>query len=245
MSKQENIGDLYHLETKYYRDRMAGGRLRREEMPEAYKTYPDAETISLPEPSRSGGNFIWDMLSRRRSVRDYSPSPISLEELSQLLWATQGVTARAGQYAFRTAPSAGALYPIETYIVVNRVSDLAEGIYHYDVRGHKLEVVRKGSFGEELAQAALGQGMLQEGAFAFVWTAIVARSKWKYRERAYRYIYMDAGHIGQNAYLAAESLGMGCCTVGAFLDDEVNSIMGVDGKNEIAVYLCSVGGKQK
>lgn len=243
MSKQENIGDLYHSETKYYRDRMAGGRLRREEMPEAYKTYPDAETISLSEPNRSVGNPIWDILSRRRSVRDYSPRPISKEELSQLLWATQGVTARAGQYAFRTAPSAGALYPIETYVVVNRVNDLAEGIYHYDVRGHKLEVVRKGSFGEELAQASLGQGMLQEGAFAFVWTAIVARSKWKYRERAYRYIYMDAGHIGQNAYLAAEAMGMGCCTVGAFLDDEVNSIMGIDGKNEIAVYLCSVGKK--
>ncbi len=244
MSKQENIGDLYHLETKYYRDRMTGGRLRREEMPEAYKTYPDAETISLPEPDRSGGDLIWDMLSRRRSVRDYSPRPISKEELSQLLWATQGVTARAGQYAFRTAPSAGALFPVETYIVVNRVNDLAEGIYHYDVRGHKLEVVRKGSFGHKLAQAAFGQGMLQEGAFAFVWTAIVARSKWKYRERAYRYIYMDAGHIGQNAYLAAEAMGMGCCTVGAFLDDEVNSIIGVDGKSEIAVYLCSIGKRQ-
>jgi len=244
MSKQENIGNLYHSETKYYRDRMAGGRLRREEMPETYKTYPDAETVALPDPDRSRGNPIWDMLSHRRSVRDYSPTPISMEELSQLLWATQGVTARAGQYALRTAPSAGALYPIETYIVVNRVSDLAEGIYHYDVRRHKLEVVRKGSFGEELAQAALGQGMLQEGAFAFVWTAIVARSKWKYRERAYRYIYMDAGHIGQNAYLAAEAMGMGCCTVGAFLDDEVNSIIGIDGKSEIAVYLCSVGGKQ-
>jgi len=245
MSKQENIGDLYHSETKYYRDRMAGGRLRREEMPETYKTYPDAETVALPETDRSRGNPIWGMLSHRRSVRDYSATPISLEELSQLLWATQGVTARAGQYAFRTAPSAGALYPIETYIVVNRVRDLAEGIYHYDVRGHKLEVVRKGSFGEELAQAALGQGMLQEGAFAFVWTAVVARSKWKYRERAYRYIYMDAGHIGQNAYLAAEALGMGCCTVGAFLDEEVNSIMGIDGKSEIAVYLCSVGKKQE
>ncbi len=223
---------------------MAGGRLRREEMPETYKTYPDAETIALPEPDRSGGNFIWDMLSRRRSVRDYSPRPISKEELSQLLWATQGVTARAGQYAFRTAPSAGALFPIETYVVVNRVRDLAEGIYHYDVRGHKLEVVQKGSFGEELAQAAFGQGMLQNGAIAFVWTAVVARSKWKYRERAYRYIYMDAGHIGQNAYLAAEAMAMGCCTVGAFLDDEVNSIIGIDGKDEIAVYLCSVGKKQ-
>jgi SagB-type dehydrogenase family enzyme len=167
-----------------------------------------------------------------------------MEELSQLLWAIQGVTAHAGDYALRTAPSAGALYPIETYVLVNRVSDLGAGLYHYDVRQHRLEVVRKGDFGSDIAQAALGQTFLQEAALVFLWTAVVARSKWKYRERAYRYIYMDAGHIGQNAYLAAEVLGLGACTVGAFLDDEVNSVIGIDGENEIAIYLCAVGKKR-
>lgn len=244
MNKEDNIGDRYHWETKYHRDRMSGGRLRRENMPDAYKTYPNAETISLPEPNRSGGNFIWDILSRRRSVRDYIDRPISTKDLSQLLWAVQGVTAYAGQYAFRSAPSAGALYPIETYVLVNRVSDVEEGVYHYDVRQHRLEVVRKGSFGADITQAALGQGMLQEAAVVFIWTALVARSKWKYRERAYRYIYMDTGHIGQNAYLAAEALGLGCCTVGAFLDDEVNSVIGIDGEDEISVYMCCVAKKR-
>ena len=241
MSKETQIGDLYHSETKYYRDRSLGGPLRWDRMPEAYKTYPGAETISLPEPTRSAGQFIWDLLSRRRSIRDYVPTPVSMKELSQLLWGIQGTTAHAGHYALRTAPSAGALYPIETYVLVNRVSDLAAGIYHYDVRRHGLEVVRKGDFGADAARAALGQNMLQEAALVFLWTAVVARSKWKYRERAYRYIYMDAGHIGQNAYLAAETLGLGCCTVGAFFDDEVNSIIGIDGKDEIAIYLCAVG----
>ena len=244
MNKQNNTGDRYHSDTKYYRDRMSGGRLRREDMPDVYKTYPGAETVSLPDPDGSGGNFIWDILSRRRSVRDYIDRPISMKELSQLLWAIQGVTAYSGHYAFRSAPSAGALYPIETYVLVNRVSDLEEGVYHYDVRQHRLEVLRKGSSGADIAQAALGQGMLEEAAVVFIWTAVVARSKWKYRERAYRYIYMDAGHIGQNAYLAAEALRLGCCTIGAFFDDEVNSVIGIDGEDEIAVYLCSIGKKR-
>ena len=241
MSKEDNIGDRYQWETRYHRNDMSGGRLRPEEMPETYKTYPDAETVPLPEPTRSAGKFIWDILSRRRSIRDYSSAPASLEKLSQLRWAVQGVTARAGRYALRTAPSAGALYPLETYVLVNRVSDLEAGIYHYDVRRHRLEVVRKGDFGSEAAQAALGQEMVQEAAFVLIWTAVVARSKWKYRERAYRYIYMDAGHIGQNAYLAAEALNLGCCTIGAFFDDEVDSLVGIDGKEEVAVYLCAVG----
>ena len=187
---------------------------------------------------------MWDTLACRRSIRDYSSVAVSMAELSQLLWAIQGVTAHAGRYALRTAPSAGALYPIETYILVNLVSDLAAGIYHYDVRKHGLEVVRKGDFGAEIARAALGENMLKEAALVFLWTAVVARSKWKYFERAYRYMYMDAGHIGQNAYLAAEALGMGCCTVGAFLDDEVNSVIGIDGKDEVALYLCAVGKRQ-
>ena len=241
MSEKNDIGDRYQSETRYQRNRMSGGRLRREEMPEAYKTYPDAETVSLPEPARSAGKFIWDVLSRRRSIRDYSPGSVSIEKLSQLLWATQGATARTGHYVLRTAPSAGALYPIETYVLINRVDGLESGIYHYDVRQHGLEVVRKGDFGAEAAQAALGQDMVQEAALVFIWTAIAARSKWKYRERAYRYIYMDAGHIGQNAYLAAGALNLGCCTIGAFFDDEVDSLIGVDGEKEFSVYLCAVG----
>lgn len=241
MSKENNVGDRYHSETKYYRDSMSGGRLRQNERPETYKTYPDAESISLPEPTRSAGKFIWDMFERRRSVREYSPNALPMKKLSQLLWATQGVTKKMGPYALRAAPSAGALYPIETYILVNNVEDLEAGIYHYNILKHKLEVVRKGGFGTEAAQAALGQKMLRDANVVLIWTAVVARSKWKYRERAYRYIYMDAGHIAQNAYLAAETLGLGCCGIGAFFDSEVDSLIGIDGEEEISVYMCTVG----
>jgi len=169
---------------------------------------------------------------------------VSAEDLSQLLWATQGITARTSYYSFRTAPSAGALYPVETYVLVNRVVGLSAGIYHYDVRRHRLEVLRKGNSGAELTRAALGQEMIREAAFVFIWTAVVARTRRKYSDRAYRYIYMEAGHICQNAYIAAEALGLGCCAVGAFFDSEVNSLIGIDGKDEVSLYLCAVGRKR-
>jgi SagB-type dehydrogenase family enzyme len=241
---KDNIGDVYQLETKYYRNQMSGGRMQMPDISEFYKTYPDSEAISLPEPDLSSGESIWDVMRQRRSIRDYSSEEVSINELSILLWGIQGVTARRGNYAFRTSPSAGALYPIETYILVNRVNGLEPGVYHYNVLNHSLEVVKKGNFDAELTHAVLEQDMVTDSALTFIWTAVIARSKWKYRERAYRYIYMDAGHIGQNAYLSAEALGMGCCAIGAFFDDEVNSVVGIDGKSEIAVYLCSIGKKR-
>ncbi|RPJ04910.1 MAG: SagB/ThcOx family dehydrogenase, partial [Deltaproteobacteria bacterium] len=160
---------------------------------------------------------------------------------SRLIWAIQGITARAWGFDFRTIPSAGALYPTETYPVVNNVDGISPGIYHYEIKKGQLALIREGRFGHELSRAALGQEMLEAAACVFVWTAVVERSKWKYRERAYRYIYMDAGHIGQNLYLAATGLGLGCCTVGAFFDEEVDQLIGIDGKSEISLYLGAVG----
>ncbi|MBD3181112.1 SagB/ThcOx family dehydrogenase [Candidatus Poribacteria bacterium] len=241
MNKKENIGNRYQEETKYCRNNMSGGGLNFEDMPDPIKTYPDAETIPLPPPMRSAGNFIWDIMARRRSRRDFKDESISMQELSQILWATQGATSRRGQFILRTSPSAGALFPIETYVLINRVDDLEKGVYHYSVPDHSLSLLKKGAFGHKIAQAGLQQDMLNFSAIDLIWTAVIQRSKWKYKERAYRYIYMDAGHIGQNAYLASETLGLGCCTVGAFFDDEVNEIVGVDGKDEFAVYMCCIG----
>jgi SagB-type dehydrogenase family enzyme len=138
-------------------------------------------------------------------------------------------------------PSAGALYPIETYVVVNRVNELNAGLYHFDIKENQLILLKEGNFGRDLSQAGLGQEMLEEASCIFIWTAIVARSRWKYRERAYRYIYMDAGHIGQNLYLAATALNLGCCTVGAFYDEELDQLIGIEGPEEISIYLGAVG----
>jgi len=239
---REGIGDLYHQETKYRREAMQQEGLDWAHQPSPHKELAYAlKHFSIRPPEQKGGTSLWETIAQRRSVREFSEQPISFSELSQLIWATQGITLRAWGFEFRASPSAGALYPIETYLVVNRVEGIPVGLYHHNVKEAQLILLKEGHFGPEICQAGLGQEMLEEAACVFVWTAIVQRSKWKYRERAYRYIYMDAGHIGQTLYLAATALNLGCCTVGAFFDEEVDRVIGVDGKNEISVYLGAVG----
>jgi SagB-type dehydrogenase family enzyme len=210
--------------------------------PSPYKEFPYAlKKFSIRPLDQKGGKSLWEAISQRRSIREFSARSIAFSELSQLVWATQGITLKAWGFDFRASPSAGALYPIETYLVANRVEEIPPGLYHYHVREVQLILLKEGHFGPDLCRSGLGQEMLEEAACVFVWTAVVARSKWKYRERAYRYIYMDAGHIGQALYLAATALDLGCCTVGAFYDEEVDRVIGADGKNEFSVYLGAVG----
>jgi len=237
----EGIGDRFQGETKYIRDKLPAGYLDWRKKPGPYKAYPDAPKVKLPGPAGAGGMPIWEAVGRRRSVRDFRRSPLSTADLSQLLWASQGVTKVVGEYALRSAPSAGALYPIETYLCVQMIEGIEPGIYHYNVREHELELLRPGDFRAEVAEAALDQGFLAEAAAVFAWTAVFARSKWKYKERAYRYVYLDAGHIAQNVALAAVALGLGSCQIAALYDDEVNAILGVDGKEESVVYMTALG----
>jgi SagB-type dehydrogenase family enzyme len=240
--KKEGIGDLYHQETKYRRETIPQEGLDWAHQPPPYKGFPYAlKHFPIRSPEKKGGTSLWEAIAQRRSVREFSEQSISFSELSQLIWATQGITLRAWGFEFRASPSAGALYPIETYLVVNRVDEIPVGLYHHNVKEAQLILLKEGHLGSEICQAGLGQEMLEEAACVFVWAAMVQRSKWKYRERAYRYIYMDVGHIGQTLYLAATALNLGCCTVGAFFDEEVDQIIGVDGKNEISVYLGAVG----
>ena len=142
---------------------------------------------------------------------------------------------------FRTAPSAGGLYPVETYLLVRAIDGLEPGIYHFRPLTADLELLKRGDYAEVLTSAALGQEMVVDAQVTFIWSAVLERGKWKYRERAYRYIYIDAGHIGQNLYLAAEGLGLGVCTIGAFFDDDVNRLIGVDGTDETVIYMGCVG----
>jgi SagB-type dehydrogenase family enzyme len=240
--RKEGIGDLYHQETEYRREAMLRGGLDWAHQPPPYKEFPYAlRHFPLRPPDQKGGHSLWEAIAQRRSIREFSNQSITFSEFSQLIWATQGITLRASGFEFRASPSAGALYPIETHLVVNRVEEIPPGLYHYNVKEGQLLLLKEGQFGPGLCQAGLGQEMLEEAACVFVWTAIVERSKWKYQERAYRYIYMDAGHIGQTLYLAATALNLGCCTAGAFFDKEVDRVIGVDGKNEISVYLGAVG----
>ena len=242
MPYEEGIGDRYHQGTKYRRHSLPQGGLDWAHQPVLYKDFPQPlRSFPVESPVREGGKSLWETIAERRSIREFSDDPMRFSELSQLLWATQGITLNAWGYDFRACPSAGALYPIETYVVANRVERMSPGVYHYQVKKGQLILLKEGRLGSDLARAGLDQGLLEAAGAVFVWTAIVERSKWKYRQRAYRYIYMDAGHIAQNLYLAATTLGLGCCTVGAFFDDEVDRFIGVDGREEISVYLGAVG----
>jgi SagB-type dehydrogenase family enzyme len=240
--REEGIGDRYHQETRYQRHSMQGGRLDWAHQPSPYKELPGSfKRLPIKSPVQKGGKPLWETIGERRSIREFSNQPITFSDLSQLIWATQGITLNGLGYDFRACPSAGALYPIETYVASNRVEGISAGIYHYHVKEAELSLIKGGNFGPDLNHAGLGQEMLEEAAAVFIWSAVIERSKWKYRERGYRYIYMDAGHIGQNLYLAAMALDLGCCTVGAFFDEDVDRIIGIDGKEEISVYLGAVG----
>lgn len=237
------IGNQFQEETKYTRDRIGGYSLEWETFPEPFKNYVNPlAVIPLPKPEFTGNPDFWKALNTRRSRRIYrGAEPITLVILATLLWATQGITKKYGETFFRTAPSAGGLFPIETYLNIRLVESLEAGIYHFRPRKFDLEFLKKGEFSKMLAEASLGQGIVANAQVTFIWSAVLARSKWKYRQRAYRYIYLDAGHICQNLYLAAETLGLGACAIGAFFDDDMNEIIGLDGTDETIIYLATVG----
>ncbi len=257
----EHPGRAFQEKTAYHRHAMEEYELDWRSKPPSYKFYPHAPVVSLPsaapDPDEGPTPDIWTCVLRRRSVRSFGAAPLTLIDLSRLLWASAGVTTSSvtphGQYFYRAAPTAGALYPIETYVVANNVEGLEPGLYHYRVTGadilerpivegsHALEQLKTGDLRSQIAAAALDQPMCTKAGAVFLWTAVFARSEWKYRERAYRYFYLDAGHIAAHLSLAAVAQGLGSCPIAAFFDDEVNALVGIDGHAESAVYMTAVG----
>jgi SagB-type dehydrogenase family enzyme len=239
------IGDRFQHSTKHSRERLLGGYLDWANKPEVYKKYPSAKIIKLSQKFSKQTLPIVETLRRRRSTRSFSPKPLSLDDLSCVFLGFSGIQRKERGYEFHTAPSAGALYPIETYLVVNNMENLEKAVYHYNIKAHALEELNKGDFAEETAHAALEQKLCAEAPVVLVWTAVFERSKWKYAQRAYRYAYLEVGHIAQNLALASTSIGLRSCQIGAFFDDEINQIIGVEGKDESAIYLSVVGHPQK
>jgi SagB-type dehydrogenase family enzyme len=239
--KELSIGERFHQETSLTWRGVLGDLFQpKPKKPPQYKTYPQAKVIKLPKPEYRG-MILEEAIKKRRSVRNYSPKAMSIAQLSQLLFAAQGITGKMYGQPLRSTPSAGALYPFEIYIVVNNVKDLPQGIYHYSILEHAIELIKAGDFSSQITSAGLKQEMLGEADVTFVLSAIFDRARHKYGERGFRYVYMEAGHISQNIYLQAVSLGLGSVSVGAFLDKKVNELIGVDGHNEAAIYLHAVG----
>ncbi len=194
-------------------------------------------TTVLPEPRYDSDWSVERALRDRRSVREFSNAALSLDQVAQLLWAAQGMTSTEG---FRTAPSAGALYPLEVYVVVGNVTGLSPGVYRYLASGHKLLPIAQTDKRDKLAAAALGQGWVKRNAVLLVFSAIEKRTTRKYGRRGIRYIYIEVGHAAQNVFLQAVALGLDAVVVGAFDDERVERIINMD-TGERALYLMPVG----
>jgi SagB-type dehydrogenase family enzyme len=192
----------------------------------------EARVIDLPEPTREGTVTVEETLARRRSVRSFTSEPLTMREIGQLVWAAQGIT-RPSE-GFRTAPSAGALYPLELYIVT------ADGLYHYLPQGHKLRVLNDSDLRGDLARAALGQPTVRNAAADFVVTAVYDRTTGKYGDRGNRYVHIEVGHVGQNIHLQAVALGLGSVPIGAFRDELVKSVLSLPANHE-PLYIIPVG----
>lgn len=239
--KPSTIGERFHNQSSLSLGGLIGDVLRaKPKKPAPYKHYADAKKFELPKPDYTGLT-VAQAIKQRRSLRTYSKEPITKSQLSQLLFAAQGITEKTFGRGLRVAPSAGALYPFEIYIVANNVRDLPKGIYHYSVLDHGLELLKEGDFSRKITSAGIDQDMLGKSGVTFILSAIFDRVRQKYGERGYRYTYIEAGHISQNIYLQAVSLNLGSVCVGAFFDDKVNELIDVDGRYEAAVYLHAVG----
>jgi len=197
--------------------------------------------IKLPEPRYQSDISLEESLLQRRSVRDYPGEALSLGEVSQLLWAAQGITA---QWGGRTAPSAGALYPLEVYVVVGNVQNLAAGVYRYEPEGHELLRIAEGDKRGDLASASLAQACVKEGAIDIVFAAVYQRTTRKYGERGIRYVHMEVGHVAQNVCLQAVAMNLGTVTIGAFNDEKVCRLLNLP-QDKRPLYLIPVGGENR
>lgn len=242
----KKTGEEFIEMTKYHNISESDQR-KGAEPPPLQTKYDDTKQIfDLPKPEdiKIEGGDLRKAIENRESIRTYSNEFMTMDELAWLLWTTQGVKIVHDKkiYTKRTVPSAGARHAFETYVLVNKVDGLKPGVYRYLPLDHKLvEYDFTEGIQEKLAEAAYNQKMVMNGTATFIWVAIPYRMSWRYVERGYRYLHLDAGHVCQNLYLAAESIHSGVCAIAAFHDDQMNELLKLDGKNEFVIYLASVG----
>ncbi|NUV00472.1 nitroreductase [Marinitoga sp. 1154] len=189
-----------------------------------------------------GNVDLKEVLNNRMSRRNFSDIPLSLEELSYLLYYTQGIrNIVKNKVTFRTVPSAGATHPLETYLLIFNVEGIEKGLYRYIPTVDKLQLLKKRDFSKEVIEATLGQIFVGNSAVVFIWSAIPYRTEWKYSFEAHKTIAIDAGHVCQNLYLTAESINCGTCAVAAYDQEKMDNLIGVDGEEEFVVYLAPIG----
>ena len=255
-----SVSEIYHETSKLneatgrtFRRRMlsvVGAEFFLKFISRSYKTYPTSTAISLPSDREMAepplAESFKEIVRKRRSIREFTGRPLSLANLSTILRNSYGITSSFTlpfnvEQKVRAVPSGGALYPLELYAACFRVEGLSPAIYHYNVQEHSLENVRSGLFEDELGVAFFYEEMFKKVALAIIITGIQKRSSVKYGERSYRFMTLEAGHVGQNVCLSASALNLGCVMLGGFYDDDVNQIIYVDGVNETTLYGAAIG----
>ncbi len=201
------------------------------------QNFDSEDMIQLPEPTTDGKVSLEKALTLRRSIRNYSNEALSLEDISQLLWSAQGITNERG---FRTAPSAGATFPLEMFVVANNVEGLSKGIYHYSPFEITLEVIHLKDIAAELMRASHSQSMIAESAVVLVFGAVFERTTDRYGERGIRYVHNEIGHASQNVHLQAAAMDLGTVVIGAYRDEEVEEILDLDPDIRV-LYMMPVG----
>jgi len=244
----ENIGQDFVRLTRYIYERESDQTLG-VQRPDAVKARV-GEIVSLPA---IGTLTMPDMplakaIERRRSRREYSQEALKQEELSFLLWASSWArdfrSTERMELTFRNVPSAGSRHPIETFLDIRRVEGIKPGLYYYHPIKHCLILYDNSEqIAAKIHEGCMFQEMISNAAVNFILTAVPYRTVWRYGQRGYRYLYLDAGHIGQNIHLAAEAIDAGACMIGAFLDEAMNEALGLDGIEEFVIYISSVGKK--
>ena len=212
----------------------------------SYKRYAHLPGMDLPKEFPESPLSLEEVIKKRKSHRIYTGEPLTLDEISQVLYYSYGTTHKSylqdgTQLSFRASPSGGGLYPLEIYPVVLSGGDIPSGVYHYYVKGHQLECLETGDFREALYMYCLDQEFLETVSAVFVITGVFHRHRFKYGERGYRFTLLDAGHLAEHFYLVSTSLGLGACGIGGFMDDEVNALIGVDSVTEASLYIVGVG----
>lgn len=242
-----NIGKEFIEKTKY-KYAIESDQQRQIPQPSLELPYDtDYEVITLPTISEIQLNSISlrHAIEKRESLRTHDiNASLTLKELAYLLWATQGVRKESipGKRALRNVPSAGCRHAFETYLLINNVEGLKKGIYRYIALENKLILLcTDNNIANKITDCCLGQKFILTSAITFIWSAVPYRMTWRYGERGYRYLYLDAGHVCQNLYLASEDIDCGTCAIDAFDDDSLNKLLQFDGENQFAIYVATVG----
>lgn len=249
MRKSSVIGRTFIEYTKYQYVTEKSDQVKQLPQPElADPAEAGCPLFDLPDPKTAvvPRHDLFDAINDRVSVRAYSQEQLTLDELSYLLWCTQGVKQVTDRPAtLRTVPSGGSRHAFETYLLINRVEGLEPGLYKYAALDHKLaQISTRPELNEELTDICHRQGMVRNSAVTFIWIAVIYRIYWRYGERGYRDMLIDSGHVCQNLYLACEPMQAGCCAILAFDDDKLSQYLGIDGENRLPVYVATVGKKQ-